>query len=372
MHRPLARSQAPRRIPRWAMAGIVAAPVICMLAGLALMANTIRGAADLKPAIGTVASISLRHAPDGTPLYRENIRYRNDDGQELEGSIGDWSVFAYYDIGEEVAILYSDAEPSALQADSPGLRYGIGPYIAEFGAVLLAVVLWFWVEVARQPSSNWFGPPELPRGEAPAAVAGSVRRDRRGGDWLARLARSIPGWVWWATSGLFGIFVLLGLWAFWDTIVFLAGAERTRGEIVAIEDVARSGGGVSHVVTVRYRDRDRQEREGAAYTWLGKHDFAEGEPVDIYYAPDRPDQVRIADFVLLWAPGLFFTLSGVLLIVLVVRARAFARAAVDADWERDEVLFRPQEAAAAARAGRQQGASPEAPSTPPPTSTVRR
>lgn len=367
MHRPLARSRAPRRIARWAMAGIIAAPLLCLLLGLWLTATALRDTAGMRSATGTVASISQRRDADGTPLYRSNIRYHNAAGDELEGSIGDWAPFVTYDIGAEVPVLYSDDRPAELRLDIPVLRYGLGPYVTAFGAVLLAIVLWFRSEIARQPSEHWFGPPALPEGAAPAALPVSVRRDRPHGHWLGR---RVSGWARSVLTGMAGAVVLLGLWAFAEAIHFRALAECAEGQVMAVVQTRDSAGGVTHLATIRYRDAANRVHWSQTPIWLGTRAVAAGQPVAIYYLPDRPERVRIADLVALWFPGVFFTLSGGLLMVLMARLRDLARRAAAApDWERG-ALVQPQAGAAAPTAPRRPPA--KLPSAPEPSSVVRR
>lgn len=137
----------------------------------------------------------------------------------------------------------------------------------------------------------------------------------------ARIARFFPDWIWWILYGLFGIFVLIGIWIVVDAAIYFSDAKRTRGEVVQIGQDPRSTEGIAYFAIIRYRDDAGQVVDARTHISIGWYNFPIGQQVDVYYSPSRPREVRIVDPISIFFPAVFFLMFGGLFMFLTYWAR---------------------------------------------------
>lgn len=139
----------------------------------------------------------------------------------------------------------------------------------------------------------------------------------------------MPRWVWWIIAAFPTLFILIGLGFLADAVIFISDAQNTRGQVVEISRSYDDKGGVSYTPTIRYRRSDGRIFEAETHIASGNYDYDIGEQVDILYAFDDPEVVRIDSIFSLYGIGLIFTIiGGVFLRILTwVRRKAANRMA---------------------------------------------
>lgn len=120
----------------------------------------------------------------------------------------------------------------------------------------------------------------------------------------------MPRWVWWIISAVPVLFILFGLGFLADAIIFASDAQSARGRVVDISRSYNDEGGVSYRPTIRYRRSDGRTFEAETHIASGSYDYRIGERVDILYAFDEPEVVRIDSFFSLYGIGLIFAVTG--------------------------------------------------------------
>jgi hypothetical protein len=329
-------------IPRWAMWAITATPLVVMIAGLVLMVDAYRFVSEAERVTAMVIDAGRYHDSEGRTFYRPTLRYRRDDGEEFEAKL-DFSVgVQVYRAGDEVEILYSRDEPEVARLDNFFLLYGVAPFLAGFGAVFVAVMLWFRFDVAREYArAQQRAPPETVTPEtAPATShAGSgggsdqIRKGRRAS--VSGIRRYVPDWIWWLLVAFLSLWVLAGIGLAVDALVFFSDAKKTQGEVVRVNRYVPNTYGASYHAMIRYRRDDGVVFEAKTHIPMSTYNFPIGAKVDIYYSPSRPKRVRIANFVSIYFPSIFFLLFGGLSIFLVLWARGKARYSVAPSWQEE-------------------------------------
>lgn len=118
-----------------------------------------------------------------------------------------------------------------------------------------------------------------------------------------------PRWVWWVVYALPLLFLLIGIGALVEAVLFSAGASRTVGLVVDVS-VSRDSDGASYAPMIAYQSADGQTHTGVTHISSGNYDYARGDRVDILYDPADPEIVRIDSFFSLYGFGLIFALVG--------------------------------------------------------------
>jgi len=145
----------------------------------------------------------------------------------------------------------------------------------------------------------------------------------------SRGRKFMPRWVWWIVIAIPALFFLMGLGFLTDAIMFVSDAQSARGQVVEISRSYNNEGGASYTPTIRYRRSDGRTFEAETHIASGNYDYGIGDQVDILYAFDDPEVVRIDSFFSLYGIGLIFAaIGGVFLrIITWVRRKTTGRMA---------------------------------------------
>jgi hypothetical protein len=125
-----------------------------------------------------------------------------------------------------------------------------------------------------------------------------------------RGGKVMPRWAWWIIFAIPTLFFLMGLGFLADAFIFVSDAQSTRGQVVEISRSYDDEGGVSYTPTIRYRRSDGRAFEAETHIASGNYDYDIGDRVDILYAFNDPEVVRIDSFFSLYGIGLIFTIIG--------------------------------------------------------------
>lgn len=119
---------------------------------------------------------------------------------------------------------------------------------------------------------------------------------------------------------MIGILTLcIGCYVFISNKYFMENAEKTNAVIINIETKKhargiRSGGGITHIVTVEYTV-DGVEYESEINDYNSR--MYEGKTIEVYYDPDNPSNVKTDSMLIpawLMGIGILFTIIGCLFI----------------------------------------------------------
>jgi hypothetical protein len=135
---------------------------------------------------------------------------------------------------------------------------------------------------------------------------------------MAALGRAtgFPRWVWWIVYALPLLFLLIGIGALVEAVLFTTGASKTRGTVVDVAVSRDSDGGAAYTPLIAYRSADGQAHTGATHISSGGYDYSRGDQVDILYEAADPDVVRIDSFFSLYGFGLIFAAVGGVFVTL--------------------------------------------------------
>jgi len=175
----------------------------------------------------------------------------------------------------------------------------------------------------------------------------------------SRGKKIMPRWVWSIIVAFPALFILIGLGFLADAVVFVSDAQGTQGQVVEIRRSYSDDGGVSYTPTIRYRRSDGRIFEAETNMASSGYNYDIGERVDILYAFDDPEEVRIDSFFSLYGIGLIFIAMGgaFVTILSVARKRMLRRTG--------SVLQRLEQAAAETWTQEADDATPTPPETKP-------
>jgi Protein of unknown function (DUF3592) len=137
----------------------------------------------------------------------------------------------------------------------------------------------------------------------------------------SRGRKTMPRWVWWMIVAFPTLFILIGLGFLADSIVFVSDAQGTQGQVVDVRRSYSDDGGVSYTPTIRYRRSDGRIFEAETNMASSSYNYDIGERVEILYAFEEPEEVRIDTFFSLYGIGLIFIAMGGLFVTILSFAR---------------------------------------------------
>lgn len=108
--------------------------------------------------------------------------------------------------------------------------------------------------------------------------------------------------------------VCLGI-AFYQFLTSSALAEhgiRADATVVGVSSKYKRRSGRTYALTVAYRDQSGDEQRGRTSYQSGYGRYDRGDPVQIRYNPNRPDEFRVDSFRGLWLAPLVFGAVGLL------------------------------------------------------------
>lgn len=138
----LARAGARSFVPKWMWWIVTAFPVIFLLVGAGILAESIIFSAGAVKTQGEVVQVSTSYGSESGVSYTPTIRYRRDDGLFMKAETHISSSSYDYAIGERVDILYSYGNPTEVRINSFFSLYGPGLMFAAFGALFIGLIKW--------------------------------------------------------------------------------------------------------------------------------------------------------------------------------------------------------------------------------------
>ena len=145
----------------------------------------------------------------------------------------------------------------------------------------------------------------------------------------SRGRKTLPRWAWWIISAVPVLFLLFGLGFVAEAVLFVSGAQSTRGQVVEIRR-NYDDGSVNYTPTIRYSRGDGQTYEAETHIASSGYDYDLGTQVDILYSDDDPYVVRIDSFFSLYGVGLVFAVFGAVFLRIITWVRRRAQAGAPA------------------------------------------
>ncbi|MCH8951418.1 MAG: DUF3592 domain-containing protein [Proteobacteria bacterium] len=136
----LERERVRSFVPNWMWWVVTAFPLVFVLVGAGILAESIMFATGARSTRGEVVHVSTSHGSESGVSYTPTIRYRRNDGRTFEAETNISSSGYDYAIGERVDILFSHDNPAEVRINSFASLYLPGLMFAGFGALFLGLI----------------------------------------------------------------------------------------------------------------------------------------------------------------------------------------------------------------------------------------